>query len=171
MSHLLNHDYTFNINAVLEDMKLVLSEYNEIEWYSKLTWNTAIRGQGHNKLRTYRLFKKELKIECYIKDILNHKHRSALAKFRCGVAPIWLETGRYECLDINQRICPICNYEVETEEHVLTRCPAYIDYRNDLYTASNNVNDDFNTLNDCDKMCFILNEPKPVTISYTLEDF
>ncbi len=41
----------------------------------------------------------------------------------------------------------------------------------------NNVNDDFNAINDFDEMCFILNEPtmyrivlKLDTISYTIED-
>ncbi len=74
-------------------MRLVLSEFNEIEWYAKLSQTSAVNGQGHNKLRTYRLFKKELETECYLKNVLNRKHRSALAKFHCGVAPIRLETG------------------------------------------------------------------------------
>ncbi len=50
---------------------------------------------------------------------------------------------RYTHLDINERICPICNQEVETEEHVLTRCPAYMIFRNELYTASSDINDVF----------------------------
>ena len=47
-----------------------------------------------------------------------YSNRSALAKFRCGVAPIRLETGRYERLDVNDRICPICNIGIEDEMHV-----------------------------------------------------
>ena len=47
--------------------------------------------------------------------MLPYKHRSALAKFCCGVAPIRLETGRYERLAVNNRICPLCNREVENE--------------------------------------------------------
>ncbi|WAR30335.1 hypothetical protein MAR_032877 [Mya arenaria] len=44
---------------------------------------------------------------------------SALAKFRSGVAPIRLETGRYERLDndVNDRICPFCNVDIEDEMH------------------------------------------------------
>ncbi len=77
------------------------------------------------------------------KNVLNSKHFSTLAKFCCGVAPIRLETGRYEQFDINDIICTICNQEVETEEHVLIRCPAYMIFRNELYTTSSDINDFF----------------------------
>ncbi len=69
MSHLLNPKYNFDLNIMLEDMILVLSKFNEIEWYAKVSWASAVNGQGHNQLRTYRLFKKELETECYFKII------------------------------------------------------------------------------------------------------
>ena len=53
---------------------------------------------------------------------LPRKHRSALSKFRSGVAPLRLETGRYEGLEVDQRICPICHSSVEDEKHVLLHC-------------------------------------------------
>ncbi len=81
--------------------------------------------------RTYSLFKNDFLTEPYLKCIMNFKHRSAITKFRCGVAPIRLATGRYEHLNVDERVCPVCNTEVETE-HVLTRCHAYIDFRNEL---------------------------------------
>ncbi len=74
-------------------------------------------------ITNYQLFKKELETECYLINVLNHVHRSALVKFRCGIAPKRLETGRYENLDINDRICPICNQEFKTKEYVLTHVP------------------------------------------------
>ena len=45
------------------------------------------------------------------------KHRSALSKFRRGVAPLIIETGRYETLKENERICPFCGC-VKDEMHV-----------------------------------------------------
>ena len=56
-------------------------------------------------------------------------HRSAYAKFRCGVAPIRLETGRYEGLDESDRTCFQCPDMVENEQHVLLECPLYNDIR------------------------------------------
>ena len=80
--------------------------------------------------------------------VLNRKHRSALAKFRAGVAPIRLETGRYEGLDVDEWLCPICTDQIESEEHVITRCPAYNVPREVLYNTCNQIWDDFNNLTD-----------------------
>ena len=58
---------------------------------------------GGNKLRTYRLFKQEFKSDPYLTCPMSKFHRSAYAKFRSGVAPIRIETGRYERLDYSDR--------------------------------------------------------------------
>ena len=62
-------------------------------------------GRTRNKLRTYRLFKNYYTTENYVIEVLNRQHRSTLAKFRCGVAPLRIETGRYERLTLEQRVC------------------------------------------------------------------
>ena len=60
---------------------------------------------GNNKLRTY--CKNIFQTEFYVKNIMIRSHRSALAKFRSGVAPIRIETGRYQKLPVNElRLCP-----------------------------------------------------------------
>ena len=47
---------------------------------------------------------------------LTRGKQSAIAKFRRGVAPIRLETGRYEGLCVEDRVCPYnCNV-VECEK-------------------------------------------------------
>ena len=79
------------------------------EWSSTLNTDTSRRGNGGNKLRTYKLFKSEFKVEDYCKMLLPLKNRSSFAKFRCGVAPIRIETGRYEGLSVEERICPFCS--------------------------------------------------------------
>ena len=70
-------------------------EYH-LKWRRNLDRDVSWTGQGGNKLRTYRTFKQEHGTEPYISSILPSRHRSSYAKFRCGVAPIRLETGRYE---------------------------------------------------------------------------
>jgi hypothetical protein len=37
------------------------------------------------------------------------KYRSTYAKFRAGVAPLGIETGRYERLEVNERLCFNCS--------------------------------------------------------------
>ncbi len=74
-----------------------------------------------------------------------------------GVAPIKLETGRYIRTPEDERLCVLCQLnEIESEEHVLKRCPLYYDIRNIFFHAATNIYDDFNDLNDTDKLSFIL---------------
>ena len=46
------------------------------------------------------------------------KHRSAISPFRCDIALIRKETGRYKNLRDNERVCPFCDC-IEDESHVL----------------------------------------------------
>ena len=68
--------------------------------------------------------------------IIPEVHRSALCKFRRGVAPLRIETGRYEGLPLDGRFCPFCNANnnsvIENESHVLLDCNFYWDIRNTL---------------------------------------
>ena len=104
------------------------------------------RGQeeGGNKLRTYRRVKHNYATEPYVKIIIQKKYRSAYAKFRCGVAPIKLESGRYgqNFLPVDQRLCESCGV-VEDEYHVLMDCEMYRDIRHDLFNEITTVELDF----------------------------
>ena len=53
-----------------------------------------------SKLRTYKLFKNDHYTEQYLR-----KNMPAYAKFRCGVAPIKIETNRYDSLSVENRLC------------------------------------------------------------------
>ncbi len=98
-------------------------------------------------------------MEHYVKAPLSSGERSAMAKFHMGVAPIKLETGRYTKTPEDKRLCVLCQLnEIESEEHVLIRCPLYCDIRNDLIHAATHIYDNFNDLNDTDKLSFILSD-------------
>ena len=47
------------------------------------------------KLRTYCMFKHDIKLEPYLSLILP-KHRQAIAKFRCSAHHLAIETGRHQ---------------------------------------------------------------------------
>ena len=83
----------------------IMCQSNEQRWLNKI--NDDIGRNGDNKLRTYCTFKNSFSPEAYVTSIMSKKHRSAMAKFRCGVAPIKLETGRYNGTPVNNRICEI----------------------------------------------------------------
>lgn len=130
-----------------------MSEFKAM-WYTQINNIVGPSGRGRNKLRTYCLFKSEYKAEEYCKMILPLRHRAAFAKFRCGVAPLRLETGRYENLALENRICPFCD-SIETEAHVILECMLYQDLRQILFSKATQVNFHFATLSPKDKLIFI----------------
>ena len=124
-------------------------------WLTSLDNQQGVSGRGQNKLRTYKLMKRECKTEDYCLLRLPLKHRSAFAKFCCGVAPICIETGRYEDLDLYSRICPLCINAIEDEKHVILHYPQYNDIRQQLFSIAPTANANFIGLNDLDKLIYI----------------
>ncbi len=129
----------------------------------KATWENQVQADdtrnGRNKLRQYRLFKKEYRTEAYVNRPLPRSHRTALAKFRCGVAPLKIETGRYENIPVENRHCFNCTEKIEDELHALLLCPFYEDERKDLLDISTAIYPHFNMLSDLEKLCLFLESP------------
>ena len=101
-------------------------------WQADLMRVGSKRGEGGNKLRTYNLFKSVFECEPYLKLVANRDKRVLLSKFRIGICPLRIETGRYEIVGTNkgllasERTCLVCNgSEIEDEFHFLLKCPAY----------------------------------------------
>ena len=78
-----------------------------------------------------------------------------MAKFRCGVAPIRVETGRYENIPFHERLCEHCNV-VETEAHCLLECYLYNDIRRELLEKAREVFSDFDNFVMSEKLSVIL---------------
>ena len=87
------HDDTQNGVTAFDQ---ALKNYFNRQWLQEVNQINSRTGHGGNKLRTYKLFKTIYAPEKYLQLNMSSSNRSALAKFRCGVAPIRLETGRYE---------------------------------------------------------------------------
>lgn len=129
------------------------------DWKKTVNRHESIRGNGHNKLRIYKKFKYEFGIENYCKIILPLQHRSAFAKFRSGVAPIRIETGRYENINVNERLCPLCHTSIEDEMHVILYCNIYDDIRITLIERACAISDEFSNFDDISKLCFLFSHP------------
>ncbi len=95
------------VGKVLSDLNTVLSEHYENLWHTRVNRVESMRGPDRNKLRTYKLFKQNITAKHYL-VLYNKKHRSAMAKFRAGVAPLRLETGHYDNTDEAARVFPVC---------------------------------------------------------------
>ena len=146
-------------SMVSTHIKQHVNDYFARQWYDEITAPVGPSKRGRNKLRTYAQFKTTLVQELYVSEILNRNHRSAIAKFRLGIAPIRLETDRYEGLPETERLCPLCQIEIENEEHVLIKCSFYDDIRNDLFNVINLNDASFSELLPCQKLVFVLSHP------------
>ena len=95
----------------------------------KRKWNIELDKQP--KLRTYKLFKTEFKLEDYVHMDLSLSQRSVLAQIRCGVLPLRIEMRRFEGKAEAERLCKFGDTNsVESEIHFIFQCPLYADRRN-----------------------------------------
>ena len=95
-----------------------------------------------SKLSFYSTFKKEYNLEKYLTIINDVNKRRSFTRFRISNHKLMVESGRYQNILREERICQICNLnEVETENHFLTSCNAYENIRQDfLETLANDTN-------------------------------
>ena len=90
------------------------------------------------------------------------RHRSAFAKFRTGVAPLRIETGRYEGIPEIDRSCIFYEDSVEDEIHVLLECPLYNEVMSELIQYAQTANVNFNSLTKLCKFVFLFNSPNMI---------
>ena len=110
------------------------------------------------KLRTYRKFKDEYRMEKYLMH-KNIKHVKFMAKFRLSSHTLRIETGRHERpkLPAENRLCTLCNLNlVEDEFHFVLICDLYTHERNDLLDVCNEELPEFETMNNTERFCEIM---------------
>ena len=152
--------YTDFNNCV--NKKMVLENVNEKLWeYTIEKWKESLYREvrtGSNKLRTYRRFKHDFKTEMYLKKPMSLNVKRSFASLRCGNSPLRIETGRYEGLAVEERVCELCNNGVEDEFHFMILCPAFNTERRELYLSISDAIIEFNQLSDIKKFEIIMNE-------------
>lgn len=89
-----------------------------------------------SKLRTFAKLKTSSGMEDYIK-FLPRRDRRIIVELRCGVAHLEIETGRWNNIQVEQRVCCSCPDKVEDEQHFLVECPKYAEARQELYQHLN----------------------------------
>ena len=85
--------------------------------------NTLTTLQKQPKMRTYCLFRKDVKLERYLTEINSSNTRTFLSKFRLSDHKLEIETGRYHRpkKTPEQRLCQNCG-TIEDEIHCLITC-------------------------------------------------
>ena len=116
-----------------DKIKVELGLYAQMKWTEAITNVRGSTAIGGNKLRTYAQFKafEPYGFEPYLWIVRDRRKLRLLARFRMGIAPLRVETGRYAAngcrgLPYDQRICEHCCMRcVEDEKHFLVDCPKY----------------------------------------------
>ena len=119
-----NEGAEINVKQLLSHAEEKLMDKVKEQWRKNLN--------SQSKLRTYRLFKNEYKSDNYVHMNLSKSIRSKLAKLRSGTLPLRIETGRFERIDVDERVCKFCDVIppcVETEYHFMFECARYINLR------------------------------------------
>ena len=70
----------------------------------------------------------------------------------------------YENLDVSQRTCFNCHDKVESEHHVLLNCPLYEDLQLEMYSQAFNINPDFYSLSDNEKISYLFSSNQLINI-------
>ena len=129
--------------SCMYELRQQLSDCFRTTWLESINDPVGKRGEGLNKLRLYAQYKSVVCLEPYLLYIKHDGKRLLLMKFRVGVAPLRIETGRYEAnVDVygannkrvprELRICKCCYGGVEDEVHFLLGCPRYVNLRKRL---------------------------------------
>jgi len=149
-----------------EDMSNIILNDHIAQWTRDIERIEGVNGSGRNKLRSYRLFKTTYQVERYCSMHVSSSHRLAFAKFRCGVALIRLETGRYEELQEYQRLCLFGCGVVESEQHVFLSCPLYmyLHERNIMLQKARSVIGDFTRLGEEELFCLLFTHPDMIRV-------
>lgn len=126
-------------------MTKLKNKYNKI-WSDQLNSDNTKKGKG-NKLRTYRLFKKNICLEKYLM-LDNCNRKNELTKLQISAHNLEIEIGRHNDINADERYCKLCkNNTIEDEIHFLLKCP-YLQIERTKFME--NLNNKFPHINDLD---------------------
>ena len=108
-------------NPIAPEINVVELLTKKLLEISHRSWSTALK--SNKKLSFYRSFKKSLDFEAYLDYVTFYKDRKLFTKFRCSNHLLEIEKGRHHNVSKGNRICKMCNKQVETEKHYLLFCP------------------------------------------------
>ena len=104
------YNLSFSTKSVIKTVSEKLIELDNTEWHRDL-FNDRRNGQNGNKLRTYRLYKHDVKSAPYVLQNISRFERRTMSLFRSGALPLAYETCRYsrQPVPVDERLCVYCN--------------------------------------------------------------
>lgn len=147
----------FFLKAVVDVCKTSFME----GWKDELNCDDRAKDVGGNKLRCYREFKHQFRVEPYLNNCKNFIFRSNICKLRISCHKLHIEMGRYQKgsnrLKPEERICQQCNMnEIEDEFHFLLRCSLLDNERSECFSGIKLKYPTFDTLAPKEKFLFLM---------------
>ena len=106
------------IEIPFETIKLRIFDTYKQSWYSEIN--------NSPRLQSYSIFKHLFQTEKYLDVIPEKKYKISLSRFRTSSHDLKIESGRYNSVPRQQRLCRSCAMnKVEDEYHFLLVCPRY----------------------------------------------
>ena len=90
-----------------------------------------------------------------------------LIKFRVSAHNLEIKKGRYIGVKTEDRICKLCNTEVEDETHFLLQCPVLENKRTQIINNIKNMNTNFNNLPNKSKLIWLMSSEDNFIIKNT----
>ena len=126
----------------------------------KIMNEISLAGEG-NKLRTYKTFKSEFRLEHYLFSVKNQNYRTALAQYRLSSHNLGIEIGRH-CRPPKppcDRICLYCSIgAIDDEVHFLTTCEFHNEPRTTFESYLNGKILNYHNKSDMDKFILVMKE-------------
>ena len=108
-------------------------------------WNQTL--QQSQKRSFYCTIKDDYSPSPYLALTRKNPSRKALVRFRISSHQLRIETGRYENIPRNERICHFCtSNKIEDENHFLLDCKAYSQIRDIFFSKLETKIPDFKSL-------------------------
>ena len=117
-------------------------------------WKKAVN--DNNKLNNYEFLKHNYEEEKYLHVAADKQDLCNFIKIRISNSKLFIEQGRHLKIPRCNRICKLCNSEVEDEFHFVLRCNKLNKERLVLYNQITNIVPGFPTFNEQNKFKFIL---------------
>ena len=94
-------------------------------------------------------------LEDYLIHTNDLNNRFSISKLRLSSHKLRIETGRYDKLEVEKRLCENCK-QVDDEFHFIIDCSLYNNERQILFNNISKIDRSFKNANSNDKFCTIL---------------
>lgn len=152
--HIWDNQGTFSkrntLNAIFNKLKDRFHSY-----WSKMLFNDE-KNVGGNKLRTYRKFKNDFKMEQFLHTDIDKFALSNFIRIRISNCNLNIEKGRHFNIPVEQRICELCHDGIEDEFHFLMQCKELQSQRVELIKNIVDIVPSFSDLSREEQFLFML---------------